>query len=90
MTVRSLADLPNEVLDERMRRERDAAHLVSRRIISCLIFLAVNAMFVSVAVREEGATITFSYNNVAAIFFTVTAVLIGVPSVVVAWRHSSR
>lgn len=85
VAVRALADLPDHVLDERMRRDRDSVYLQAYRISSVVVFLAANAAFIAVAF-DEGATITLDYHSVSAIYWTLLAVILGVPSVVLATR----
>jgi len=85
VAVRALADLPDHVLDERMRRDRDSVYLQAYRIASTVVFLAANAAFLAVAF-DEGATITLDYHSVSAIYWTFLAVILGVPSLVLAVR----
>ena len=89
IAVRSQADLPDEVLDERMRRERDAVYVVAYRGAISVIFLGLNALFISVAFRDN-ATVTFDYNQVSAIYWTCLAVILAAPSVALALRQRQR
>ena len=84
VAVRSQADLPDEVLDERMRRERDRVYVDTFRLVSSVVFVAVNVALAAVAFRDEDATITFDYDSVSAVFWTTFALLLGAPSVVMA------
>ena len=86
VAVRSVADLPDHVLDERMRGERDRVYLVAFRIVASIVCLAANAAFVAVAFRGEGATLTFDYHSVSAAYWALLAVVLGVPSLVLAAR----
>jgi hypothetical protein len=88
VAVRALPDLPDHVLDERMRRDRDSVYLQAYRIASTVVFLAANAAFLAVAF-DEGATITLDYHSVSAIYWTLLAVILGVPSLVLAVRITS-
>lgn len=88
VAVRSQADLPDDVLDERMRAERDSVYVGAFRLVAAVVFLAVNAAFIAVAFRNDGdATITFDYDSVSAVFWPLLALLLGAPSLVLAVRR---
>ena len=89
VAVRSQADLPDEVLDERMRSERDSVYVGAYRLVSSVVFLAANAAFFAVAFRDENASITFDYESVSAVYWTLLSLLLGAPSVVLALRKRS-
>ena len=89
VAVRSQADLPDEVLDERMRSERDSVYVGAFRFVSCVVFLAANAAFIAVAFGDEHTTITFDYNSVGAFYWTLLSLLLGAPSLVLAIRKRS-
>ena len=89
VAVRSQADLPDEVLDERMRAERDRVYVGAFRLVSSVVFLAANAAFVAVAFDDGRATITFDYNSVSAVYWPLLSLLVGAPSVVLAIRQRS-
>jgi hypothetical protein len=69
VAVRSQADLPDEVLDERMRAERDSVYVGAFRLVASVVFLGANAALIAVAFGDEHATITFDYNSVSAAFW---------------------
>ncbi len=87
VAVRSQADLPDEVLDERMRAERDSVYVAAFRLVSSAVFLAANAAFVAVAFGDEHTTITFDYNSVSAFYWTLLSLLLGAPCLVLAMRN---
>jgi hypothetical protein len=89
VAVRSQADLPDEVLDERMRAERDRVYVGAYRLASTAILLAANAAFVVVAFGGDDSTITFDYDSVSAVYWTLLSLLLGAPSLVLAVRRSS-
>jgi hypothetical protein len=89
VAVRSQADLPDEVLDERMRAERDSVYVSAFRLVSTVVFLAANAAFVAVAFGDDDATITFDYDSVSAVYWTLLSLLLGSPSLVLAMRKRS-
>lgn len=84
VAVRSQADLPDDVLDERMRSERDRVYLGAYRLVSTVVFAAANVAFVAVAFGDGNETITFDYESVSAGFWTLLALILGAPSVVLA------
>lgn len=89
VAVRSMADLPDHVLDERMRRDRDSVYVDAFRLVSTVVFLAANAALIPVAF-SDGATLTFDYQEVSAVYWTLLALLLGAPSVILALRHADR
>jgi hypothetical protein len=89
VAVRSQADLPDEVLDERMRAERDSVYVGAFRLVSLAVFLAANAAFIAVAFGDEHTTITFDYDSVSAYYWTLLSLLLGAPSLVLAIRKRS-
>jgi hypothetical protein len=87
VAVRSLADLPDHVLDERMRRDRDQVYVDAFRLVSTVVFVAANLALVPVAFSDD-ATLTFDYHDVSAAYWTLLAVILGAPSVVLALRRA--
>jgi hypothetical protein len=87
VAVRSQADLPDEVLDERMRAERDSVYVGAFRLVASVVFLGANAALIAVAFGDEHATITFDYNSVSAVFWPLLSLLLGAPSLVFAIRR---
>lgn len=90
MSLPRASTLPDNVLDERMRAERDRVYVEAFRIVSSVVFVATNVALAAVAFRDEGtATITFDYESVSAVYWPLLALLLGAPSVVLALRASS-
>lgn len=89
IAVRSQADLPEVVLDERMRAERDRIYLGAFRLVSSVVFLAANAAFIAVGFRDRDATITFDYSSMSAVYWPLLALILGAPSLVLAVRKRS-
>jgi hypothetical protein len=87
VAVRSQADLPDEVLDERMRAERDSVYVGAYRLVASVVLLATNAALVAVAFGDEHARITFDYESVSAVFWPLLSLLLGAPSLVLALRR---
>ncbi len=84
VAVRSQADLPDDVLDERMRAERDRVYVGAYRLVASVVFIGANAALVAVAFGDENTRITFDYESVSAVYWTVFAVLLAAPSLVLA------
>lgn len=86
IAVRTQADLPDEVLDERMRSERDEVYLPAYRVVgSCLTLVALAGVLASNAGGEDGFLV--DYELMSAGFWTLFALLIGTPSLVMAMAH---
>ncbi len=90
LAVRSQADLPDEVLDERMIVERDRSYLHAYRLFAGLMTIgATTALFV-VVVSGDDETISLNYNTTNAIFWLVLAVAMGAPSIALALLQCQR
>lgn len=87
VAVRSQADLPDDVLDERLRSERDRVYVGAYRLVSVVVFLAVNVALAAVAFGDGDETITFDYESVSAVYWTVFSVVLGSPSLVLAMHQ---
>ena len=51
--------------------------------------LAANAAFVAVAFGDENSTITFDFDSMSAVYWTLLSLLLGAPSLVLALRKRS-
>jgi hypothetical protein len=92
LSVRSLADLPDDVLDERMRRERDTTYIGAYRLVSSVLGAAVAVLFVKVVVadaNDETTVLTVGTGAANALFWAVFALVLGAPSLAMAWRRSA-
>ncbi len=90
VAVRSQADLPDDVLDERMRTERDQVYVGAYRLVVTAVFIAANVALLSVTFRDEGATITLDVESMNAVYWPLLALVLGAPSMVMAMRTSTR
>jgi hypothetical protein len=90
LAVRSQADLPDEVLDERMRAERSAAYLHAYRVVALLLLSPLMVAFTMLAGREDGAVLALGYDSVNALFWSAMSLVVGAPSLVLAVQHSRR
>jgi hypothetical protein len=88
--VRSQADLPDEVLDERMRAERDRAYLDAFRGVAGIVVVAALIALGATTIGEPPATVTINENQVNAGFWVLLSIVLGAPSVALAYRHRLR
>jgi hypothetical protein len=92
LSVRSLADMPDHVLDERMRRERDTTYVSAFRLVSAALGIAVAVLFVRVVVadaNDEETVLTVGTDAANAMFWGVFALVLGAPSLALAWRRTA-
>jgi hypothetical protein len=89
VAVRSRADLPDDVLDERMRAERDSVYVEAYRLVASVLVAAVSVAMIAVGFGDEDASITFDYESVSAVMWPLLSLLLGAPSLVLAVRHRS-
>ena len=92
LSVRSLADMPDYVLDERMRRERDTTYVSAFRLVSSVLGVAVGLLFVEVVVadaNDEETVFTVTTGAANAMFWGVFALVLGAPSLAMAWRRNA-
>jgi hypothetical protein len=82
--VRSQADLPDEVLDERMRGERDRAYLVAFRSVAGTVMIGAIVALFGVELQDAPASITLDSNQVNAIFWALLSLVLGAPSIALA------
>jgi hypothetical protein len=87
VAVRSQADLPDEVLDERMRSERDSVYVDAYRLVAAVVFLGANAALIAVEFGDGNESITFDTDAVNAVYWTLFSLLLGAPSLVLAIRQ---
>jgi type IV secretory pathway TrbD component len=90
LAVRSQADLPDAALDERMKSERDEAYLHAYRLVSGLSVIAVMGAFFVVVGGDGGKVVSFGYNAISAIFWSLLALVMGAPSISLAMLQSKR
>jgi hypothetical protein len=84
LAVRSQADLPDEVLDERMRTERDRAYLGAFRLVAGIVTIAAMAALFAVSVRSAPAQLTLDEDHVNGIFWVMLSLNLGAPSATLA------
>ena len=92
MSVRVIADLPEEYLDERQTRVRDRAYVDAYRWFAGLTLLAATIALVwFVAVSENDvATVEISWNQAMAVFWVFEGLALTLPSMVLALREPNQ
>jgi len=89
LSVRVIADLPDEYLDERQRALRNAAYLESYRVLGALVTVAVLAMLLGIVFAGDGGervALTVTFTGVMGIFWLVEGAALALPSMVFALR----
>jgi hypothetical protein len=90
ISVRTVADLPEEYLDERQRRVRDRAYVEAYRIFAGLMVIGASAGLVAFIVLGQDPdtwSIALTWDAVSAIFWAVMASALALPSMVLAVRE---
>lgn len=80
-SVRTVADLPDEHLDERLVAERDRTYVHAYRVLAAVTVVTV----LTLQLVAERATLGF--HDVGAAFWLLTLGAVGLPSAVLAWTH---
>jgi len=89
MSVRLVADLPEEFLDERQVELRNRAYVESYRWLGGLAVILASAgllAFIILAKDPDTWRVELSYDMVMGIFWMVTAAALSIPSIVLALR----
>lgn len=87
ISVRTVADLPAEFLDERQERVRDRAYVEAYRILAAIAVVGASAgllAFIVLGQDPDTWSLTLSWNAVSAIFWALTASALALPSMVLA------
>lgn len=90
-SVRTVADLPEEHLDERQVRVRDRAYVEAYRWLSVLTILLGGAgLLAFMLLRRDpaGDVLTVSWDMAMGVFWLATAAVLVLPSMVLALRES--
>lgn len=89
MSVRVVADLPEEYLDERQNSVRNRAYLDAYRWFGgvTLIGASVALLLFVVASTNDTLTVTLSYGGMMAAFWTFEGLALTLPSMVLALRE---
>ncbi len=92
MSVRVIADLPEEYLDERQARVRDRAYVEAYRWFAGLTLAAATAALIWFVVASENdvVSIDLTWGIAMAIFWTFEGLALTLPSIVLALREGDR
>ena len=92
MSVRVIADLPEEYLDERQARQRDRSYVDAYRwFVSITLAAATLALVWFVFVSENDAvTLELTWGGAMAIFWTFEGLALTLPSIALAVREPDR
>lgn len=90
LSVRTVADLPEEFLDERQERVRDRAYLDAYRVFAAVMVVGSSTGLVAFIVLGQDPdtwSVSLTWNGVSAIFWAVTALALALPSMALAVRE---
>jgi hypothetical protein len=92
MSVRVIADLPEEYLDERQVRVRDRAYVDAYRWFAGFNLLAATILLVWFVVISENdvATVEISWGQAMAVFWAFEGLALTLPSMVLALREPNQ
>ncbi len=92
MSVRVVADLPDEYLDERQARVRDRAYLDAYRWFAGITLLAATIALIWFVIvsNDDLVVVELSWGGVMAIFWTFEGLALALPSIVLALREPDR
>lgn len=89
MSVRVVADLPEEYLDERQNQVRDRAYVDAYRWFAAVTLVAATAGLVLFIIfsTDDQWTVTLSYGGLMAAFWTFEGLALALPSMALALRE---
>jgi hypothetical protein len=92
MSVRVVADLPEEYLDERQARVRDRAYVESYRWFAGITLAAATGALIWFVFASENdvVTVDLTWNVAMAIFWTFEGLALSLPSIALALREPDR
>lgn len=92
MSVRVVADLPEEFLDERQARVRDRAYVEAYRWFAGLTLVAATAALIWFVIASENdlVTVDITWGVAMAIFWTFEGLALTLPSIMLALREGER
>ncbi|GAA1727816.1 hypothetical protein [Microcella frigidaquae] len=92
MSVRVVADLPEEYLDERQARVRDRAYVDAYRWFAGITLTAATAALVWFVVvsSDDVVALELTWGGAMAIFWTFEGLALTLPSIVLALRERDR
>jgi hypothetical protein len=93
VSIRVVADLPADVLDERQRSVRDRAYVEAYRWFAGLMIVGACAGLVAVLVNVDDTdtwTVDITWNAAMAVFWPIQLLAMSLPSIVVALGESDE
>ncbi|UYN82700.1 MAG: hypothetical protein KIT89_08105 [Microcella sp.] len=92
MSVRVIADLPEEYLDERQSRQRDRSYVDAYRWFVGLTLVAATAALIWFVIVSENdlVTVEISWGAAMAIFWAFEGLALTLPSIALALREPDR
>ena len=89
-SVHSTADLPNEQLDERLIRERDAAYLIAYQLIATVVVVLAVGLDMAIPLLERSSTTEVAdiARITGALLPAIPPLALFAPSAVLAWRRT--
>jgi len=89
-SVHSTADLPDEQLDERLIRERDAAYLVAYQLIATVVVILAVGLDMAIPLLERASTTEVAdiARVTGALLPAIPPLALFTPSAVLAWRRT--
>ena len=92
MSVRVVADLPEEFLDERQARVRDRAYVEAYRWFAGLTLIAATAALIWFVVASENdvVSVELTWGVAMATFWAFEGLALTLPSIVLALREGDR
>jgi len=89
MSVRAMADLPEEYLDERQNQVRNRAYADAYRwfVEATLTAAVITLLLYLFLSTDDQLTVTFTFDGLAAAFFTFAGLAYTLPSMVLALRE---
>jgi hypothetical protein len=90
LAVRTIADLPDEYLDERQASVRDRAYLESYRLLGGLVAVALSGLLLWVIVAADTsdvALLSVAEDAALGVLWVGLGLVLGLPSIVLAWNE---
>jgi MFS family permease len=89
MSVRAMADLPEEYLDERQNQVRDRAYADAYRwfVEATLVAAVITLLLYLLLSTDDQWTVTFTFGGLMAAFWTFAGLALTLPSMVLALRE---
>lgn len=89
-SVRSVADAPDELIDERLIAVRDSAYLSAYRIIGLMMSVGLGAVWGFLQGRDPDTAVDPSLGDAMLVIYLVGIVHSSLPSMVLAWKGDLR